>query len=261
MDRITSTSPGGVVNTPAISSDTQRAGWMDQLRSHLPGRFSTGSGAPRNAKLRLDPQQRYLFSTCEDRAVRRVTINQVAEHQIPPDRVVLWGTPESTAQFGHGQRATVGCLSRLTMRSKLELVGHGTASTFDHVNAARLAKRLVRAGLKEVGVLKLNACQVGRATYLAELRAALDSEGVRVGYLSGPKDSPSDVRYAVKIRGRWTNLHPSWLFLAPGKSGDLPWIPIAWRTKVVKGNVDVQFSGTRYQLPLQPGVTYQGMGN
>lgn len=55
-----------------------------------------------------------------------------------------------------------------------------------HFSPKQLAEKLQSYGLKEVGVLRLDSCNVGDGDYLVRLKKELDLLNIKVGYLSAP---------------------------------------------------------------------------
>ena len=113
---------------------------------------------------------------------------------------------------------------------------------------AELARFLADAGLTEVGVLKFKACQIGKDDYLPRLVDELSERGIRVGYVSGPTGDYTDMRLPVKIGNMRFNFRP--IFFSPPKM--VGWKPEKYGLRTAKGNVDITFSGTRYDLPRGP---------
>ncbi|WP_146745739.1 hypothetical protein V1599_20760 [Enterobacter sp. ECC-175] len=141
-------------------------------------------------------------------------------------------------------------LASLDVFSRLDVVVHGNrnspfeAREFYQTNeqgrsvkareetqftAKVMAEKLAAMGLKNVGVLRLDSCNVGAGAYLQQLRAALRDLDIRVGYLAAPNGYLQDVHIP------FTATRPvySWRFWED-------------RWTVIKGNLDVEFPGTRY---------------
>ena len=55
------------------------------------------------------------------------------------------------------------------------------------LSPTELAKKLFDLGLREVGVLKVQSCNVGGGFYLTKLEQALKKTGINVGFLAAPK--------------------------------------------------------------------------
>ncbi len=138
-------------------------------------------------------------------------------------------------------------LSNIKLTSRLDIHGHGDTDHFSELSAEDLASALWNAGLTEVGILKLQACNVGKGDFLIHLKQELDKFGIKVGYISGHKGIFVDWRREVRIFNYAFNIkHPPFF---PAKTvGFL--IPETYRLRVIKGNIDIAFPGTRYDLPM-----------
>jgi len=133
------------------------------------------------------------------------------------------------------------------LESRLDLCGHGDAEGIGHLDAAQLADVLQGAGLKQLGVLKIEACNVGKGNYLNELKAELTKRGIDVGYISAPTDYFSENRtYEVKDGAERVKTE---LPILPKKMVGAFKPAALGGMKIVKGNVDIGFPGTRYNLP------------
>ncbi len=138
-------------------------------------------------------------------------------------------------------------LSNIKLTSRLDLHGHGGTDHFSELSAEDLASALWNAGLTEVGILKLQACNVGKGDFFIHLKQELDKFGIKVGYISGPKGLLVDWRREVRIFNYEFNINYPPFF--PTKTvGFL--IPETYRLRVIKGNIDIAFPGTRYDLPM-----------
>lgn len=85
-------------------------------------------------------------------------------------------------------------LTKITLQDRLDVMGHGhpgSITKFDgtRLNAFALACELISHGLREVGYLKIQACNILRETddFLIALRNELTAKGVKVGYLAGTR--------------------------------------------------------------------------
>ena len=172
-------------------------------------------------------------------------------------------------------------LKDIKLTDRLNIIAHGSAShveindeiqvtldaqnnvtsvkigSISHLKATGLAPKLFNAGLREVGVIKLSSCNAGTGRLLEDLLFALDQLNVNVGYVSGPRGEIADVRMPVKIGAFQTNLRRMGsraLFRKAVFLNDNLWYPRPERfgLRVVKGNVDLRFPGTRYDLPPVP---------
>jgi hypothetical protein len=148
-------------------------------------------------------------------------------------------------------------LNSLDLNSRLTLHGHGDTGAFCSVDANgkvvessawKLGKFLHDSGLKEVGVLKIKACNIGEKQFLEKLVLSLNHHGVKVGYVSAPVGTYADIRIPMKIMGKRFNFMPIPGFPKVVSGGKL-WLvkPEKYALKTVKGNVDgLEFNKTRY---------------
>lgn len=149
----------------------------------------------------------------------------------------------------------INSLASLDALSRLDVVVHGNrnspfeAREFYQINeegrlvkareetlftANVMAEKLAAMGLKQVGVLRLDSCNVGAGAYLQQLKAALRKLNISVGYLAAPNGYLQDVHIpftATRPVYSWRFWEDSWT--------------------VVKGNLDVEFSGTRYTASVR----------
>lgn len=176
------------------------------------------------------------------------------------DRVVCHGAKADrnhlnipSANFFTMEGLPSDALARLDLNSRLTLHGHGDTGAFlikdgeraQHLSPQALARKLQSGGLKQVGVLKLKACNVGNGNYLKELVQELTKLDIQVGYVSGPTGSYSDDRVPMKIGGRRFNFR---LPILTATTVSIV-IPEKFGLKTIKGNTHVAFPGTRYNLP------------
>ncbi|WP_245798186.1 hypothetical protein [Vibrio ostreicida] len=89
-----------------------------------------------------------------------------------------------------------GKLSQLTFAHRLDVVAHGNPYGPVCINSngletslspRGLASKLFDLGLRKVGVLKVQSCNVGGGFYLSKLARELHNIGIEVGFLSAPK--------------------------------------------------------------------------
>lgn len=121
-------------------------------------------------------------------------------------------------------------LSRITVSDRLDVMGHGhpgQINKFDgtRLNAFALACELVSHGLREVGFIKIQACNILRESddFLIQLRTELNNKGVKVGYLSGTRKYMSQT---ATFRG-----HRDTPVGNPSRADE--------RFRYVKGNIDI----------------------
>lgn len=203
------------------------------------------SGLFRRSPPAWAPSDRYVASSSNERAIRDSAASNAIHRKVPQDNRFTTGSAhkgKSFATFWNGETLTA-----LTKTSRLDLHGHGNISGFsNYSSAAELAQHLQMAGLKEVGVLKLQACDVGKGDYLQQLKNELTNRGIKVGYISAPVGTATDVRIPAKIAGREFNIRIP--VPVPTKSVNAL-LPEKFGLKTIKGNIDVRFPGTRYDLP------------
>lgn len=127
-------------------------------------------------------------------------------------------------------------LSSISLQDRLDVMGHGHPDKISKYNGLRLgpdqlADELVMHGLTQVGVLKIQACNILRNSdeYLMKLLSALDYRGVKVGYLAGTRKYISQTS---KMRGHRDN--PAGNPSAPDE-----------RFRYLKGNVNIKFPGRK----------------
>lgn len=112
-----------------------------------------------------------------------------------------------------------------------------------------LAQKLYDAGLREVGVLKLQACHVGTADYLPRLKRAMDERDMLVGYLSGFAGEVIPHTKVLNLFGKSLNFrHTLTRKTVHDGAGDGGYLAEGSGMRVIKGNVDVGFKGTRYNF-------------
>jgi hypothetical protein len=135
-------------------------------------------------------------------------------------------------------------LVECTLRSRLDIHGHGNRRRFV-VEASDLAQALQAGGLRQVGVLKLQGCSVGRGDYLHRLSGELQSRGIDFGYLSAYTTDVQRTYVTTRIGGAELNLHLGWL-ICSGPTRAAGTGLAAPDVRVVQGTAPVAFAGTRY---------------
>ena len=87
-------------------------------------------------------------------------------------------------------------LSSLTFNHRLDVVAHGNpygpvcmnqSGIETSLTPTGLARKLFDLGLRQVGVLKVQSCNVGGGFYLSKLETELKKIGIDVGFLAAPK--------------------------------------------------------------------------
>ncbi|MGR5159361.1 hypothetical protein [Vibrio owensii] len=128
-------------------------------------------------------------------------------------------------------------LSSLTFNHRLDVVAHGNPygpvcmnqnGIETSLTPGELARKLFDLGLRQVGVLKVQSCNVGGGFYLSKLETELKKTGIEVGFLVAPKG------YLVQLP-----LLPRAVFDPfPNFSAD--------RYEVISTGLHQGFQGTRY---------------
>ncbi|AST28657.1 type III effector protein [Ralstonia pseudosolanacearum] len=225
--------------TEGGSSSGTEAG-NGRFKSRLANELAS-SGKPLKFN-KWEPADRFQLSSESDSIVKRGARVQAADRNIPSsNRFSMDLTSAQSTARALAKRP----LQRLTLESRLDIHAHGNDSYVEDLTAAELAAKLHDAGLEEVGVLKIQACDVGKGHYLQALLEHLASRGVKVGYLCGPKGALTDTRTVENLGGGEQYVKKDVSFL-PGKY--VGWLPETFGLNVIKGNVDVAFGGTRYNL-------------
>ncbi len=93
-------------------------------------------------------------------------------------------------------------VTALDSNSRLDLYGHGNKDSFNWKTSHELASILHKAGLRKVGVIKFQSCNIRKGNYLREFIHALDSLGIQVGYVSGAKDKLAEWRLLYEVNGK-----------------------------------------------------------
>jgi hypothetical protein len=212
--------------------------WLTTTLSSLPpARKLATSSPPRTGGLDRPAQkshswrgdERYVVSIGTHKSTLQHARAQARLHAVPSkNQFHMDSGPRPPKTFGSAaQPGDNGSLSALTLEHRLDVhVAHG-ATTPD-----QLAQRLHTAGLRRVGVLKLQGEGLGAGAWLSDLKTALVAQGVQVGYLSAPTGKVR--RLPVVNR-------------AVVSKGDE-----AVGLQVLKGNAEVTFAGTRYDLAADP---------
>jgi len=199
-------------------------------------------------------QNRFILCMDDSDGWARSSAAAAAVHgRVPADNLFHLNRRAENAGTPLGTELTTAGLGGLTLRDRLNIHGHGNhAQVFSGdaaFSAEQLAEKLVSCGLKEVGVLKFQSCDVGRGEYLKELRDELARRGVAVGYLAGYTGLYCDSRIPFHLCGIRGFVDPC---IAPVvlKHGIIP-ARARKATTVVRGNADVRFPHTLYDSPLQ----------
>lgn len=211
---------------------------------------------PVRAFEKCPPGKCYIISFDDGNSVIRSGAKTKAlRNKIPPHNCFYSGTV--APNHSSGTLLVNNSLAKLRLDSRLTLLAHANEDFFDIYTPESLATKLHEAGLKEAGILKLEGCNVGKGDYLEKLKYELNRLGIKVGYLSGPKSSHANTEKVIKTPfGRKAFdvvfllklIDPLlWPYLFTSNvTGVLP----GTHLKIVKGNADITFPGTHYDLVL-----------
>jgi hypothetical protein len=181
-------------------------------------------------------KQRFMISS-QTPIVENTIRAKKADKNIPDANVLQLNIAE---EDDHWQQSDT--LSSLTLEDRLDLHGHGSTKSFEGLTANQLADRLYAAGLRQVGTIKFLSCNIGKKDYLNDLRRELAIKGIEFGYVSGPISVIADHRLTIDFGSSSFAYRYFWL---PFKR-IVGLLPESWGLRVVKGNVNIGFSGTRY---------------
>lgn len=159
-------------------------------------------------------------------------------YSVPAKNLFSDGHLESSSLTELFPKAHDNQLAHLGLSDRLDLVAHGNPygptghgqCSFEHsLSASELAMQLFQLGLRELGVLKLQSCNIGGGFYLNQLKNELEKLSIKIGFLSAPAG------YLMQLPGLTrVVLNPF-----PSFSKD--------RYEVIKTGYHLGFNGTRYQ--------------
>ncbi|MCG3461174.1 hypothetical protein L7G72_04750 [Xenorhabdus bovienii] len=115
-------------------------------------------------------------------------------------------------------------LQSVTENDRVDIFAHGSEDILGGYIPESLADDLRKMSLHRVGVIKFQACYIGKGNWIERARDAFINKGIDFAYMTGPTD-----------RVVWNNPFIKYV------RGDRD-----YAYKVVKGNIDKQFPGTRY---------------
>jgi hypothetical protein len=115
-------------------------------------------------------------------------------------------------------------LQCVTENDRIDIFAHASAHMLGHYSPEELADDLKKMSLRRVGVIKFQACYIGKENWLERARDAFIRRGIHFAYMAGPTG-----------RVVWNNPFVKYV------QGDT-----RQAYKVVKGNLDKKFPGTRY---------------
>ncbi|GLT19593.1 hypothetical protein GCM10007938_33750 [Vibrio zhanjiangensis] len=205
------------------------AGWLlDQTASSLNNWVSSGNY--RHVLLLGKGRPESLF--------RHYGENVKSRYGIPAGNMASDGDIASYRLSGMFPRASSGQLSSLTFNHRLDIVAHGNPygpicsdqSGFEtSLTPSGLARKLFDLGLRQVGVLKIQSCNLGGGFYLGKLDQELKKAGINVGFLAAPKGYLVQLpRLPRAVFSPFPNFRPD-------------------RYEVISTGLHQGFPGTRYQ--------------
>lgn len=186
------------------------------------------------------PDQRFIVSSERDGVIKTGSRVLAASRSIPIANVFSFEQLMNCYETPGADRP----LRSVCARSRLDLIGHATSSNFEGHSPNQLAMLLHSGGLLRVGVIKLQGCNTGLGTYLEDLLTELTRRRIEIGYLAGMKGPQSDMRFAINLFGKDRTFR-SIPFLPQKWVGDRPEY---FGIRTIRGNMQCQFSGTRYDL-------------
>ncbi|MFY2506743.1 hypothetical protein ACN3E9_00070 [Vibrio pectenicida] len=205
------------------------AGWLlNQTANSL--RNWVSSGEYRHVLLLGKGQPESLF--------RHYGESVKSRYGVPQRNMASDGDVTSHRLNGMFPQASSGQLSSLTFNHRLDVVAHGNPygpicsdqnGLETSLTPSGLARKLFDLGLRQVGVLKIQSCNIGGGFYLTQLERALKKTGIDVGFLSAPKG------YLVQL----PRLPRAVFSPFPNFSPD--------RYEVISTGLHLGFPGTRYQ--------------
>lgn len=117
-------------------------------------------------------------------------------------------------------------LQSVTENDRIDIFAHASEHMLGHYSPEELADDLKKISLHRVGMIKFQACYIGRGDWLERARDEFIRRGIHFAYMAGPTG-----------RVIWNN--PFVKYVQSDRSQAY---------KVVKGNIDKKFPGTRYIL-------------
>ncbi|GAA0829460.1 MAG: hypothetical protein CL858_04290 [Cupriavidus sp.] len=139
---------------------------------------------------------------------------------------------------GYGRKAgfvktATGSLSGMTSASKLIIIGHANAHGIEQLYAKPfcpfgLVNYLHRIGLRQVGLIALKCCLLGRGDYLERFVEEADGR-LEIGWCIGYRDVAltREGHEYVGYESHWRDLIPSLK------------LPDSWRVRIVRGTIPV----------------------
>lgn len=110
----------------------------------------------------------------------------VLRYQVGPYCVLTDQTFRPASMPGWMQSATPNAFAgRVTRRSKLIVVGHGTLDTVGQYTPIGLTLRLMVLGIREVGLVSFKCCHTGAGSFLDDFAATCDRMKLTFGWCIG----------------------------------------------------------------------------
>lgn len=136
----------------------------------------------------------YLIKLSPDRIIDSSATTYRKYYEIGPSQRFVPEGDSNKADTDWGRlKDNVDSLGTLTMRDKLIVVAHGSDTQVGDFTAEEFAKKLIKWGLKEVGLITFKSCNIGRGNFLedfvavtsADIRIGLVSRRLKVGWVKG----------------------------------------------------------------------------
>ena len=165
----------------------EQAGWIVELLSEN-GNNWVNSGQFRYVLLLGKGKPESLFTHYAN--------NVKSRYQIPVKNLFSDGYVTSSRLKNIFPTISNNQLADLTFNDRLDIVAHGNPygpvsigniGIETSISARALVNKLQAHGLRQVGVLKLQSCNVGGGFYLSSLASELQRADIDVGFISAPK--------------------------------------------------------------------------
>ncbi|TGC20907.1 hypothetical protein [Escherichia sp. E1130] len=227
-----------------VRRNAQGTGWELHNDTGLPGGVGGSTSIPPGDQTwRNTPEKNFIYKigTNEDSSpdlLERHARSSRATRGIPQENFFADVAQDPLAHRRSAPFNVIdgGSLSSLDKNSRLDVSAHGNrngpVAGLNNITAKELVDKLWDAGLREVGVLRVDACNVGNGAYLLQLKTALNAKGIRFGYIAAPNGL---LMIAPEIKSG-QNFIPS--------KGVLRWNIFGRPWSSIKGNLDVEFSDT-----------------
>jgi hypothetical protein len=150
---------------------------------------SSSSSAASGTTWANNPKQRFIGILDDDKVTVDLANTQRKRNKIPK---------ENCADLTKNTKAAA-LLSVLDLYCRLDLQGHGNKNGISGYVPKKLAVKLHDNGLRKVGVVKFQSCDVGSGQFQEEFIKECDSIGIAVGYSSAPI---GDLHEGVSLFGK-----------------------------------------------------------